>query len=299
MLCLAALAVGSLAGLASSHPLMHAFVIAELGSKIGLPPKDPFEGMDEMFLLVLGCDETRDPAGRVVSKYGRTDTLQLIRFDFRNDAVGLLHIPRDTVVAVSGYSARRINALFPAGGEELTASAVEKLTGIRPDRVIVLEYAAIRDMVDLVGGVEIYVPKRMKYDDEGGRLHIDLRPGLQTLNGKQAIGFLRYRLDSDFFRGERQQDFLVAFKQELTHSPSKMAHMSDLVLEAVGSGLTRAEVRHLTLFGQHVGSNRIKQGKLPVVEGEEYQLFLLKDDLEQALIDSGLRTPPPPVVSGQ
>jgi anionic cell wall polymer biosynthesis LytR-Cps2A-Psr (LCP) family protein len=82
---------------------------------------------------------------------------------------------------------------------------------------MVINLAAIRQLGDMLGGLEINVPKRMEYVDNSQGLHIDLQPGLQTLKGTDLEGFLRFRHDEagDIGRLERQQLALRALFTKL------------------------------------------------------------------------------------
>ena len=81
-----------------------------------------------------------------------------------------------------------------------------------------IDFDGFVELVDLLGGVEINVDQRMINYDEG----INLNPGLQTLNGQQALGYCRFRIGqdgtdsiSDIKRAERQQTFIIALKDKL------------------------------------------------------------------------------------
>ena len=80
------------------------------------------------------------------------------------------------------------------------------------DRYLMVNYQSFEGIVDLVGGVEITVDKRMLYQDQSAGLLIDLQPGTQILTGDQALGYVRYRRDAlgDITRTRRQQQFMTA-----------------------------------------------------------------------------------------
>lgn len=287
VLCLGSLAAGSVLGLAASSPLLGQAMKARLGIA-----SNPFEGKDELFILALGCDENRQYGGKVVSEFARTDSIHLVRLDFKNKAIGMLHIPRDTESPLEGHGVTKINGLHVVGGTELTAQAVEELTGIRPDRVVVVNYKSIEKSVDVLGGVELFVPKKMNYDDDAGDLHIHLNPGRQRLTGKQAVGFLRYRRDSDFFRGERQQQFLKAMKQEISRKPDKFTDVVNLISEILSDSLSSEEIVSLAMFVAKVPSSKIKNAMLPVTEGHGTVLVPIESEIPKALVDAGLVKPP-------
>lgn len=142
---------------------------------------------------------------------GLTDTLVLAQL--RPDGTAnLLSIPRDTWLNIPGWGWGKINGANPHGGPDMLVGAVQSLTGVKVDAYAFLSLYAVRSLTDAAGGVTVDVPERMKYDDNAGKLHIDLQPGRQRLNGVQAEGFLRFRKDNlgDIGRVARQQSFLSA-----------------------------------------------------------------------------------------
>ena len=151
----------------------------------------------------------------------RTDTIMLLYMDSNGGIMGLLSIPRDTLV-YGGYSVPKINSAYgwagcgEAGMEELM-DRVQDLIGYRPDSYVLIQMQTLVDMVDLMGGVEYNVPMDMQYSDPYQDLVIDLHAGPQTLNGEQAIGLLRFRSGyamADLQRVQVQRDFIqTAVKQ--------------------------------------------------------------------------------------
>jgi len=122
----------------------------------------------------------------------------------------------------------RINAVNVFGGPEhgigFTVRQVEDLLGVRIPHYMVVELDAFRIIVDGIGGVEFYVPFRMSYTDPYQDLFIDLQPGVQLLNGRQAEWLVRYRTAddgsnpwyTDLNRAQTQQEFIRAFANKMT-----------------------------------------------------------------------------------
>ena len=126
----------------------------------------------------------------------------------------MLSIPRDSRVKIDGHGWDKINHAYAYGGSKLSKSVVEKLLGIPIEYTVVMNFQGFVRMIDALGGVTIDVEKRMyysdPYDDDRG-LYIDLHPGVQKLNGKAAIEYVRYRdEEGDIGRVARQQKFLTA-----------------------------------------------------------------------------------------
>ncbi len=147
----------------------------------------------------------------------RTDTMMLVYVNAVSGELNLLSIPRDTLVNAS-YSVPKLNACYGVngGGEEgmeALMDKVEAIIGFRPDGYVLTNLDAFIDLVDLMGGVEFEVPQDMYYNDPAQDLYIDLKAGLQTLNGEQAMGLVRYRsgyATADVQRMSVQRDFVSA-----------------------------------------------------------------------------------------
>ena len=166
--------------------------------------------------------------GRDTYGGGNTDTMLLAAYDIANQDLNVMSIPRDTMVNVS-WDIKRINSVYNAygGGEEGMAALKEEigeLVGFQPDFTITVEWEAVGELVDAIGGVWFDVPRDMYYNDLSQNFKIDLKAGYQLLDGDQAMQLLRYRHDSDdngnilnsgyangdLGRIEVQQDFLKA-----------------------------------------------------------------------------------------
>lgn len=297
LFCLFVLAAGTLTGYIGSNELAQILLREALtpGSQNPLPK-------DELYVLLLGADEQRMHGGKVIEgARGRTDTIQLIRCNFEENTIGMMQIPRDTEVDVPGHGKGKINSVHVFYGPEATAQVVSQLTGIRPDKVIVVNYDTIRTVVDMLGGVEIDVPRDMKYRDRRGDLDINLKKGRQLLDGEQVVGFLRYRHDSDFFRGERQQLFLDALRRRIAQKRLTLADLDRLsrqVTKLVTGNISHEEVVYLGLWAKSVPASNVKHGRLPVREGRSTNLIPIHEELEKALVESGLKDPPqPPAMS--
>lgn len=140
-------------------------------------------------VLLVGTDEQPD-------NKGRTDTMMLVSYDPDTGEAGVLSIPRDTRVQIPGQSGyHRVNAAHVYGGPQLALRTVEQLLGIPIDYYVVVDFAGFERFIDLLGGVTMLVERPMRYDDFAQGLHIDIQPGLQLLNGEQALHYVRFRAD--------------------------------------------------------------------------------------------------------
>ena len=162
---------------------------------------------------------------------GLSDTILLVRFDPKTKKLAVLSIPRDTRTWVEGQGRIKINEANYYGGPALAATSVSELLGGVPiDRFVRLNVQAIEKLVDALGGVKVYVPYDMKYQDDSQHLYINLKAGEQHLNGEQALQFLRYRNNQlgDIGRIQRQQ-LLMRSLMEQTLNPSTLAKLPQLL----------------------------------------------------------------------
>ncbi len=168
--------------------------------------REPFPGRTRINVLLLGSDD--------VDNIGRSDTIMVLSLNPRLKHTAVLSIPRDSRVQVPGHGLDKINSAYAYGGVELAQKTVEQLLGMHIDYYAQVGFDAFVDAVDELGGVDIDVPdpfgtgkgmvKHTYYDS------INLKPGYQHLDGKQALQFARYRNDSDIERAKRQQQLLRA-----------------------------------------------------------------------------------------
>lgn len=143
---------------------------------------------------------------------GRSDTMMLVSFDPDRKLLDIVSVPRDTYNKLPGHDspgAEKINAVYgfkgAEGGPEGVARQIEKLLDVPVHYYVNVDYDCVREVVDILGGVEADIPNRMLYDDPycDPPLHINLQEGNQLLNGDKAIQFLRWRKNNN---GEQQGD---------------------------------------------------------------------------------------------
>lgn len=175
-------------------------------------------------ILVLGVDERADDKGR-------SDTMFVATIDLNSKEVSLLSVPRDTRVKIPGFGWDKINHAYAEGGVKLSKQAAEDLLGIPIDYYALINFAGFYKIVDAIGGVTIDVEKRMYYEDPYDSLVIDFKPGVQRMDGKTAIKYVRYRgEDGDLGRIERQQKFIKAMMQEVS-TPAVLTRIPSIVKE--------------------------------------------------------------------
>ena len=190
---------------------------------------------DNVSILFLGVDDS-EKRGQG-AEHSRTDALLLATLNNKTKTVKLLSIPRDSYVYIPYISDNdKINHAHAFGGTLATIETVEELFNIPIDYYFRLNFEAFIDVVDALGGIEADVPYKLVELDEFDKRTINLEPGLQQLNGSEALALARTRkLDSDIERGKRQQEIIKAIASKAA-SFSSITKYDDL-LEAVGNNM--------------------------------------------------------------
>lgn len=264
VILIGALIFGSGMGWINTSPLLRTLFVQQIRN---VPPEEAFH-TNTFYLLVLGCDEDRDwITKKVTKKFARSDMMLLLRLDFERNLVTGLSIPRDVALTLQPYGTHKINAFHDLGGTDAAANATAMVLGVHPDRTVVLDYDAFQNIVNLVGGVEVYVERPLKYDDFAGDLHVDLSPGRHKLDGYQAMGYVRIRkVDNDFMRQKRQKDFLMSFKDSIEAHKEQIPNITNEVQHMFGEKLSVEELASLILFARSIGQDNVKLGMVPIIE---------------------------------
>jgi LCP family protein required for cell wall assembly len=169
--------------------------------------------------LIVGSDSR---AG--LSKQQRRDYATGSAAGRRTDSMMLMHtgaggttlvsLPRDSYVPIPGHGSNKLNAAFAFGGPQLLVRTVEQATGVHIDHYAEIGFGGFVGVVDAVGGVRLCIKQPMK-DRKAG---LDLKKGCQTLNGGEALGFVRTRASAgaDLDRVARQRQFFGALISKAT-----------------------------------------------------------------------------------
>ncbi|MDI3257750.1 MAG: LCP family protein [Kyrpidia sp.] len=213
-------------------------------------------------VLLIGYD------ARQGKNSGNTDTLIVASFDPQAKRLGLLSVPRDTRVAIAGHGYEKINAAMEEGGVKLTEQVVSDLVGVKLDHYVRVNFEQFKGVIDALGGVTIDVDKNMYYvtgDAQDGV--INLRQGVQHLNGDQALQYVRYRQDAlgDITRTERQQKLLKAVADQVLQ-PSTLVKLPVLipnVMRAVDTDLSVIDVIQLGRMAAGMDQQHIVSETLP------------------------------------
>jgi LCP family protein required for cell wall assembly len=210
-----------------------------------------------------------------------TDSIMLVSIDTKNHTAYMLSVPRDLYVNIPGFGYAKINEAYPDGQSEnfsqpgyanggmgLLEEVVSQKFGIPIDYYALVNYAAVKDSVNAIGGITVTInsPDGELYDPNrdfstGGPL-VDLTNGVHTLNGEQALDLARARGDpsqygepigfeqSDFQRTADQRMILVALESKaltlgVVSNPIKMGELFDTLGNNVQTDLSLGNVRRL------------------------------------------------------
>ena len=178
-------------------------------------------------ILLLGTD-TRPGRGQRGLRH--SDSIMLVRTDPDHHRLFYLSIPRDLWVDIPGYGSDRINTAYQIGGAPLALKTIKAFTGLDIDHVVIVDFQRFKELIDRIGGVDVYVPHAI----HSNRFDCPLKPakcatwtgwhfekGTQHMNGRRALAYSRVRenqldpADNDITRGERQQAVAQAITNKL------------------------------------------------------------------------------------
>lgn len=251
----------------------------------------PFGGRERVSVLIIGVDATQGK--------GLADTIIATVISPRTGEIAGLSIPRDSRVEIPRLGIRKINEAHSFGGRPRTIEAVELLLGMPFDYYVEVDVAGVADLVDVVGGVDIDVEKRMYYRDRSQDLLIDLQPGFQHLTGEQAVGYVRFRHDArgDLGRIQRQRTFIRAAVRQVL-APENIRHVSSLAsvfVETVDTNLQVKDVLALKGIIEDVGADAIHIETLPgnprIIRGQsmlELDAGAVQQAVNRVLLGQGL-----------
>ncbi|MFV0133073.1 LCP family protein [Streptomyces sp. HMX87] len=230
------------------------------------PQKLPTSGQN---LLVLGSDSRAGAnaslgTGKVAG--ARSDTALVVHIPEGREKAVAVSVPRDTLVsrpectAADGRNhpaADRVmfNSVYSLAGPACVVKTVEKMSGVRMDHYVEIDFAGFKGLVDAIGGVTVTVDEPIKDSDSG----LDLSAGTHRLNGTESLAFVRTRHGvgdgSDLGRIGLQQQFLIALlseikRQDLLGSPTKTYKIADTLTSALTTDSELASLTSLADFAR-------------------------------------------------
>ena len=188
----------------------------------------------------------------------RSDTIILICLDPEKKRTDLVFIPRDTYYHEEGWDRgdqRKLNAVYGRGGAVKSIEAVKNI--LRPVPIhhyMVLRYSGVEEIVRILGGVEVNVPKGV----------VNLKPGKQVLNGEQSVQFLRFRAgysEGDLGRIKAQQEFIRSAIHRV--SISQFPRFAKEVFPLVKTDIGKKEMIHYSFITSKIDKKNIFIHRLP------------------------------------
>ena len=179
-----------------------------------------------------------------------TDTIIYVRANLETGKIAYMSIPRDTYIKNPHAIGNKINAIYRKVDMEPLIQQVEKMLKVNIDYYLLVDAEIVKNVVDAIGGVEFDVPINMRYDDPTQNLHINLKKGLQLLDGNKAEQVIRFRKNNDgtgyrlgdIDRVKVQQNFIKAFiKQAAT--PQNILNADAIINTILGDADTNITVR--------------------------------------------------------
>ncbi|HAG11221.1 MAG TPA: transcriptional regulator [Desulfotomaculum sp.] len=235
-----------------------------------------------MTVLLLGADSR---PGEVT---GRTDSIIVAHVDTTQKRLSLLSVPRDTKVEIPRHGTDKINCANVYGGPALTADVVSDLIGTPVKYYTLVNWDGFKDIVDILGGITIDVDKRMYYYSraDGPEYAIDLRPGVQRLDGKKALQYVRCRNDAlgDISRTQRQLKFLTALAHEVIKPETiiKLPRLIPKVNECMKTNLSTGQLIELASMAKKLDQLATVAQTLPGSFSNQNGVSYWAVDYEQA-----------------
>ncbi|MGW1882937.1 LCP family protein [Streptomyces sp. NPDC001970] len=238
-----------------------------------------------MDILVLGSDSRSGANGKYGADEGgaRSDTAMIVHVYEGHKKASVVSVPRDTLVdrpqcadsdgkTIDGESRAMFNTAYEVGGPACAVKTVEKISGIRMDHYIEVDFTGFKKIIDELGGVDITTTEAIN----DSKSHLDLEPGTHTLDGEQALGLVRTRKavgnGSDLGRIQLQQAFIKALIQQVRDvgvfsSPKKLYDLADSATRAITTDSELDSVQELVGFAnglKGLGAEDVTMITMPV-----------------------------------
>ncbi|MDN4096152.1 LCP family protein [Brevibacillus agri] len=229
---------------------------------------DPVYHADKPMSFILLGSDSRPETGSM-----NTDVMIVAVANPQTKKVTMVSIPRDTRVKIPGYrDYHKINSVYANGeaerrqaernnqtptedGISLTKKTLNEILGIPIEHYVAVDFDGFKAVIDELGGVEVNVDRKLVYDDPTDDTHINLNPGLQMLNGEQALGYVRHRHDnrgtkyysSDFDRNRRQQEVIRAVVDKVgsLDGLTKIFNIMEVGAKHIHTDLSKEQIKGL------------------------------------------------------
>jgi len=228
----------------------------------------PTPDSDRINILLLGLRGEDDPNGGLL-----TDSVMVLSVKKSTGQVALISIPRDLFILMPGANYKeKINFAYALGFEKKGAAgallfskiAVSQVTGLYIDKAVSVDHAAFKEVIDILGGVDVYLDKPFSEKTQFAKeMLIDLPAGQNHLDGTTALYFVRSRFEtSDFDRARRQQLVLVAAKDKalslgVIANPVKVFQILDSLGRNVKTDMSISDIKSLLTLANGLEADKI------------------------------------------
>jgi LCP family protein required for cell wall assembly len=289
------------------------------GNILSILTTTKLKGEDDGRVNILLAGNSADDAGHSGAQL--TDSIMIMSVDTKNNQAFLMSVPRDLYVQIPGTSSHsKINYAYvageqdnfdkngyPKGGMGELEKVVGDSFGITINYYALVNYGALKQAVDAVGGVDVNIQSsdprglydpNIDYSVPGRQPLVKLTNGIHNLNGQQALNLSRARGDSyysygfaasDFERTKNQRNLLVALKTKaitagVLSNPAKLSSLSDAIGRNVKTDFSLSEVRRLYDLVKNVNSSNIKSYSLNSVNGKNLLASYASPDGQSTLV---------------
>ncbi|MGX2961674.1 LCP family protein [Peribacillus sp. JNUCC 23] len=236
--------------------------------------------VDNTSILFIGVD---DSESRNYKDSARSDALILATFNKKDKSIKLVSIPRDSYVYVPKKDKyTKITHAHAYGGPQVTVETVEHLLDIPVDYYVRMNFYAFIDVVNALNGIEVDVPYELHEKNSADKHDaIQLQPGLQMLDGEEALALARTRKqDSDLYRGQRQQQIIQAIIKKATtvNAVTKYPDIIDAVGGNMKTNLTFSEMKAFVEYATAGNNLAIENLQLEGEDSREDGAYVFKLD---------------------
>lgn len=315
---LAVVAAGLVALFAGFSVAFHRSPLQLVTGQITPSPQDVFH-KNRILVLVEGLDYDYNDKDEEYSTQARSDVIKAVGLDFRTNNIYVLSIPRDMDAVLPNGRESKINQAQADGGVREAQFVISKWLGVPSfDRYVILRVNTTKDLINAIGGIDLEAMNSnalkhqgpngpIDYDDTWGHLHIHFKPGMQHMNGDQAVSYARFRHDwcSDPCRIMRQSQVMQAALNKLRSDRfNTLLHLNDVIgvfSRDVQTNLTRSEQIALAVAFSHMPKSGLHTDQVPYVDDKvlaDGGDVLIPDETKKGqLVDSMLLNPPVPTAS--
>lgn len=247
-----------------------------------VPSEDIMDAIDGATnILLIGLD------ARPGQKTGRSDTMILLSLDADHGCIKLVSFMRDLYVEIPGRKNNRLNAAYAFGGPDLLIKTLKKNFDVKVDHYLAVNFSILADVIDQLGGLEIDVPEKylprinaviyqdnlvLELPDEDGYIQ---EPGLQTLTGKQAQAYARYRYgtkDGDFGRTVRQREVIMKCMEKVREmSMTQLVEMAIANMDKVATDMTLFDMANLAPAAFELKNSEVRELRIPIDGGFSFK----------------------------